>query len=355
METRLLARLLATARTVTALGAVTPTREVTGNDSEPVRAQVAARLADGTFRVFVDGRAALKLALPAGVKPGDVIELLVVNRNGRQQAEFMGMRTSEGGALSATGRLISALLSEHPAPAQPQAKPILPLPPTVPGELPEPLARAVETSGMFYESHQARWVEGDYPLQRLQQEPQAQLRALVSAGEASRAAPQAPQTQASMQPALPAEADGAAGEAPAAGSPAPQLRTTDDAQPVAREALALVRNQLETLESRQLTWLGEIWPGQPMRWQIEADDSRDGGENDARPGWNTRLSLALPQLGEVDADIAIGALGVRLNLKARTPHVAGLMRESAPGLVQALTAAGMAPVQIKVSCDEPAS
>jgi hypothetical protein len=267
----------------------------------------------------------------------------------------MGMRASEGGALSATGRLISALLSEQPGPPQPQAKPILPLPPIVPGELPEPLARAVETSGMFYESHQARWVQGDYPLERLLQEPQAQLRAFASAGEAGRTAPAAPQAQASIEPALPAEADGTAGEAPAAGSPAPQLRTTDDSQPVAREALALVRNQLETLESRQLTWLGEIWPGQPMRWQIEADDSRDGDENDTRPGWNTRLSLALPQLGEVDADIAIGALGVRLSLKARTPHVARLMRESAPGLVQALTAAGMAPVQIKVSCDEPAS
>ena len=79
IETRLLARLLATARTVTALGAVPATREVGAEQSELVRAQVTARLADGTFRVLVDGRS-VKLALPADVKPGDVVELRVVNR-----------------------------------------------------------------------------------------------------------------------------------------------------------------------------------------------------------------------------------------------------------------------------------
>jgi len=137
METRLLARLLATARTVTPLGAVGPAREASGNDAEAFRAQVAARLADGTFRVLADGRAPLRLALPAGVKPGDLIEIRIVNRNGRLHVEYMGTRDAEGGTLSSAGRLISSLLSEESGPV-PQARPIVPAPPALAGGARQP-------------------------------------------------------------------------------------------------------------------------------------------------------------------------------------------------------------------------
>lgn len=351
METRLLARLQATARTVTAPGAVTPVREVASNEAQALRAQVGARLADGTFRVLVDGRAPLRLALPAGVKPGDLIEIRVVNRHGRPHAEYVGSRAAEGGALSSAGRLISSLLSEEPAPAPQPAKSILPGPPAVSSELTGPLARALAESGLFYESHQARWVEGDYPLERLLREPQAQL------GGASTALPAARGSEAARAtPALPLATEGAAAGEPSAEIMTPsQPRAADEAQqPIARELLALVRNQLETLDSRQLTWLGELWPGQPLRWEVGADD---GGHEapEGQPGWRTRLALELPQLGGVDADLALAAGGVRLTVRAHAPHAAELMRSCAPMLVQSLTAAGISPVHVQIACDEPAS
>src|SRR5690554_1861362 len=105
IETRLLARLLATARTVTALGAVPAVREVGEEPAQQqMRAQVAARLADGTFRVLVDGKP-LKLALPSNVEPGDVIELRVVNRAAGTNSDHAAT-SAEAGALSSTGRFI---------------------------------------------------------------------------------------------------------------------------------------------------------------------------------------------------------------------------------------------------------
>ena len=351
IETRLLARLLATARTVTALGAVPATREVGAEQSELVRAQVTARLADGTFRVLVDGRS-VKLALPADVKPGDVVELRVVNRGPGTPADGSGAR-GDAAALSNAGRLISTLLSTTAAP-QRQTRPILDLPPAAPAELPGPLASAVERSGIFYESHQARWVEGEYPLERLLQEPQNQLSAAVS--KAPVHAADDPGSSAGQQSvALPAvQANSKEALAQSASAAAARLADETQAQLVAREALPLVRSQLEALDSRHITWLGEIWPGQPMRWEIEADDS-SRREPDCEPGWNTRFSLELPALGEIEADMALAAGGVRVHLRARTAEAAALMRAAGAELRQALSAAGVAPVHVEVSRDEPAA
>jgi hypothetical protein len=349
IETRLLARLLASARTVTALGAVTKAPELGDEHSELVRGQVTARLADGTFRLLVDGRS-IKAALPAEVKPGDVVELRLINRGAPVKGNGADEH-AEPDALSNAGRLISALLSAAPAPPPRQAQPILPLPPTAPADLPEPLARALERSGVFYESHQARWVDGDFPLERLLQEPQA---ALAAAGAKHPAAGETDTARIPLQLAASlADADTSADEGSSSTSlqPAPaQPADEAHAQPVARDTLALVRSQLETLDSRHITWLGDIWPGQPLRWEIEADDSarREPGRE---RGWNTRFSLELPALGGIGADMALAAGGVRVNLAARTPEAAALMRAAAAELTQALAAAGVAPAHVAVRCD----
>jgi hypothetical protein len=367
IETRLLARLLATARTVTALSAVPALRETGAEQSELVRAQVAARLADGTFRVLVDGRP-LKLALPADAKPGDVVELRVVNRGAGAQGDGPVAR-GDASALSSAGRFISTLLSTTSSAAPQQAKPILEVPPTAPAELPGPLARALERSGMFYESHQARWVEGDYPLERLLQEPQNAQNALATTGSKAPAQDSADPERSSAQqsatslPSAHSSAKDAPSRSPSApaASPADEAReqlVARDALPLsardARDALPLLRSQLEALDSRHITWLGQIWPGQPMRWEIEADDS-SRREPDREAGWNTRFSLELPALGEIGADMALAHGGIRVHLRARTADSAALMRAAGAELTQALIAAGVAPVHIEVRCDEPAA
>ncbi len=363
METRLLARLLASARTVTALGAVNAAREAGADASGLVRAQVAARLPDGNFRVLVDGKP-LTLALPAGVRTGDLIELRLLNRQGAPAPHAQGDSGHADGALSSTARLISALLSQAPGAPLRQARPILDLPPSASAELPEPLARAVEGSGMFYESHQARWIEGDYPLERLLQEPQAAFahRRADAAGPTDTAPPQqgplpGPAVKASL-PVLEPAGVGAAQPEQAAGMEAmpATARASEDGpgQALAREALPLVRNQLEALDTRHITWLGEIWPGQTMRWEI-GQDGAAAAQADRDGGWSTRFSLDLPALGEVGADLALGAGGVRLNLKVKNGETEALMQGGAAELARALSAAGVGQVHLKVSRDDAAA
>ena len=347
-ETRLLARLLATARTVTAPGAVAPLRPLHGDDADAaVRAKVTAQLADGTFRVLIDG-VEHRVELPGHVRPGDVVAMRLVPRHGAAPAPQPG---ADGGELSPTGRLIAALLREAPS-APSQARPVLDAPPATPTDLAAPLARALERSGMFYESHQARWIEGDYPLERLLEEPQA---ALLPRARSSDAEEAPPALRPAAAPAAEAPADKGA-SATEDGNPASTLpaRGTDTEREglVAREALPIVRGQLEALETRHIAWSGEIWPGQPLEWEIDADDE-NGRRPGEEPGWRTRFSLALPALGEVEASAALAGSAVRLELAARTPQTAERMRSALPELVQALAGAGIEVVHAKVRCDEP--
>lgn len=357
IETRLLARLLATARAVTPPGAAPPALELGDEHAELVRAQVTAQLADGSFRVLVEGRPegqSFRAALPLDTKPGDVVAIRVAGHAAGGEGEAVGLR-SPAAALSHAGRLISALLSTAPATPTSPAQPLLASPSTVAAKLVEPLARAVERSGLFYESHQARWANGDYPLERLLQEPQN-----APSPTGSRAV-----TQTAARPS-PNAAEPAAGSALTSlvaakdtlvpSSPARTASPADEApvRALAPETVALMRQQLEALDGRHITWLGEIWPGQQLHWEIEADDSSRHSQG-AEPGWKTRFSLELPMLGEIGAEMTLAGSGVRLHLHVRTDEAAALMRAAGVELTQALLAAGVAPVFLAVSRDEPAA
>ena len=72
----------------------------------------------------------------------------------------------------------------------------------------------------------------------------------------------------------------------------------------------LVRQQLDLLATGQFRWTGEAWPGAKLDWTIEQDGDewdRSGGgaaSEDDQP-WRTRLTLSLPTLGTVDAELTL--------------------------------------------------
>jgi hypothetical protein len=353
VETDVLARLAGAARTVTPVAPVTPATlglpQLRAGES--VRAEVAAELGDGTFRVVIDARA-FRLALPAGIKQGDALELRVVPDGSRLALVTASPQNPTRTAVSDAGRFIGALLREPPGLPPRQPQPIVRNPPAAPSDLAAPLARAVERSGLFYESHQARWVGGDYPLERLREEPQAAWTrasgpappALASAtaeatspGHPTRTPGPEIETRAASTPALAAD-EGPKGETPRADL-------------AARETLPLVRQQLDTLDTRQISWLGEIWPGQTLRWEIAADDGGGGGESSDEAQWRTRFGLSLPQLGELGAVLSLGPQGVRISLSAQAPETLGAMRASLDQLVRALEAAGVAVAGVQAHRD----
>lgn len=360
MDTRLVAQLLGTARTVIpVLPAGASEFDLNRSlASGGARAHVAARLADGTFRVFIDGKA-LKLALPADVKAGDVLELRVAGNVGESDM-VPGMSPNPSGkGLSQAGQLVATLVNQPPTAPPRQSHPVLELPPNTPADLPEPLARAVERSGLFYESHQARWASGDYPLERLLEEPQAAIGRHETASAQQEAAP----ADAELNPVATQKPVASANVPPAVEEPAmpqsTQAKSPDgkdlETRPelVAREALVFVRQQLDTLETRQLAWLGEIWPGQTMHWAIAEEPESRSGDDPIRE-WTSRFEMSLPALGDIGAELALSGTRLRIRLNAQDAGTAVMMREFSRELTDALAAAGVEPISFEVKQHDPA-
>ena len=413
MEISLLARLLGTARTVTPLAPVNAaTLALTQLPlGHTVRAQVAARLADGSFRVVIND-APLKLALPANAKAGDVVTLRLVSREPQLEFDLDRPLAPSEPRLSGAARLIGQILSD-PAPLRPQQlQPVAATPIVEAAKLREPLARAIQRSGLFYEAHQARWIDGDYPLAALQDEPQAAIaRQMQIMGydafanrdrptdaelslirTATRGQTEGDLADASEQadarnshasghadPAGESDVPGRDGTPPHASTTRGPLGTLFDEQPaspaltaaralspsataalgsddpaqarIVHELAPIMRQQLEAIETRQIVWQGELWPGQSMHWQI-ADREADPQHPESGREWLTRFALQLPALGEINADLAIGAHGVRIVVTARDSATAEALRGAAPELQQALAAAGLRVARLEMRLHE---
>ncbi|MBC8745447.1 MULTISPECIES: flagellar hook-length control protein FliK [Paraburkholderia] len=107
----------------------------------------------------------------------------------------------------------------------------------------------------------------------------------------------------------------------------------------------LVRQQLDLLATGQFRWTGEAWPGARFDWTIEQDGDewdRSGGglaSEDDQP-WRTRLTLSLPTLGTVDAELTL--TGMRLTARVQaSPRGAARLAKQGDGFRQRLAAAGI--------------
>lgn len=289
-----------------------------------VMAIVGQLRADGSVRATIEG-AEFDLRLPYRAAPGEQVPLRVAARE--PQLRFAldplpdAMRPAQ---LSDTARFINALLAESeklPVAAKGAAPaPLLPAPPADSRAIAHALKGALADSGIFYEAHQAEWISDARPLAALRREPQARLAPLPPPEETAAAGP------------------GAAGEG------LPRLKEL----PVHRDALSIVRQQLETLESRQLVWHGTLWPGQTLEWEI-GEDTPPAPALPAERVWRSRLRLTLPRLGEVDASLAVSGDGVRVDLRAQSAGAAGTLAAERIALQRALADAGVPALAIGVA------
>lgn len=202
------------------------------------------------------------------------------------------------------------------------------------------LRAALQTSGLFYESHLTDLVFGRSNPSQLQQEPQARLtRSGVPTDADSarpRAEPQAGGGRAGDSAAAPANAN-----APAPGTPVSGIH---------QDLTLLVRQQLDVLANQALTWQGEAWPGTPMEWEVERDPY-GGDPESAVSTWATRLKLDLPRLGLVDARLNLAGDQIVLQLVA--PHSAAEINDSSDQLRSRLLAAGLTLSHLVVNVVDP--
>lgn len=320
---------------------------------------VLAKMTDGTFLVRVAGNPA-RMALPEGAQVGTEVPLKVIPGTPRPAFQLAGalpttpLTYSAGAAaaplpggvdlaslptadlarvavksaaaaaaaptpapafvgdpktlpqLSATGRALgdvmaAAMKLPQPAETRIATVPIAAAPTADTQQIADGLQHAIDKSGMFYESHLAEWAGGERPLAELKGEPQ------MATGK---------QALEAVRPGV-----------------APDPATAQ-----------LISQQLNTQEQGRVSWEGQLWPGQAMRWDIARDapegNSQNGrGDAGAAP-WRSQLTLRFASLGELGANIVMSGDQVHIRLQAGSDASGELLRAHAARLQEALEAAG---------------
>jgi Flagellar hook-length control protein FliK len=255
------------------------------------------------------------------------------------------------------------------------------------------LKQTVSVSGLFYEAHLAQWLAGQLSPADLANEPQnrlvdsatqipldwttdananaqqgagspvqqgrpgaAQTAGSAANGSSGRAMPSIQTPQAARFAAsemladslseLSSQPERAALHAASVGlGDTPAQTTQSVAATINAATLPLVRQQLDMLATGQFRWTGEAWPGAKLDWTIQQDGDewqRGGGGASAEENypWRTRLTLSLPLLGTVDAELTL--TGTQLSARVlASPLGATRLSGQSEGFRQRLAAAGI--------------
>lgn len=339
---------------------------------QALTATIVSRLAGGPFLADIQGQP-IQLSLPANVVSGDTVSLRVLRAEPDYVFELLpragagpGAERRPPTALSQGAQIIQLALGNSRSPLA--ASPAVPAPllaaapeagptafasgssalrpdatafasgnsvvqsaltggSTPAQQLAAALRDSIVNSGLFYESHLAHWVHGRRALAELRREPQADWNPTRAAGERNPGSP-GPEDARRAVAAL-------AERTHAPGASAANLL---------EEARPMLRQQLETLETRQIAWQGPVWPGQEATLTI-ADEPASYADGQAT--WRTSLDLSLPQLGTIHADLV--ATGEALTICVAAPIAsARILRSGLPALDEQLRTAGLHPQSITV-------
>lgn len=338
--------LIATQTQVTPITPVTPVTAIPDPQSsfpefaqgQKYQALIETRLLNGNSRVLVAGKL-LQMHLPDNFQPGNKLELVFISQEPKLKFLILNEAPLDTGknntSISTTGRFLGALmqdtLKQTPASITPtntvttlsltSPTPILAGPSINSTELPGLLQKAIVQSGLFYESHQAQWVNGENTLENLQQEPQGKL-VLVTA------------------------------DLPAAKVAASALLGPE--MSVHTQTIPLVQQQLTTLETGHLFWRGEIWQGQPMEWDINehSQEKEKENESDQVAQWRTQLRLSMPQLGDITATITLNAQSINIKINTSQQDTARLLKSNQSPLTMDMQLVGLNIQAVEVQHDD---
>jgi hypothetical protein len=336
------------------------------------QAQVLSRLTDGTFLVKIDDAVA-GMKLPPGTKAGDVLDLTLLATQPRPT--FLLGKPDAGAttSLSNAGRLIGNMLQlaqqdGAPPTAIVSKTPLIATPNVPAAQIASAMQNAVAFSGLFYESHVAQWANGTRLLTTLLSEPPAKLLSTPTGAPPNTPGnPTALATQtnhnASNNPQLPTDLSKlmtSVKELVTGERSLPELlnalktgttATQDSPDQLAirqdlttnTDGVRLVSLQLDTLEQRRIVWQGELFPGQPLEWEISDDTPKRNTEDpneQPQQSWQSTVRFSLPTLGAVSATIRLTGEHVQVNVRTVTEHTATALRTHGNMLADALGAAG---------------
>lgn len=302
-----------------------------------LQATVLASLPNGRFQALIADNI-LDLNLPRNTQPGEKLDLTFVSNQPRLTFALTRdiptpVTTSSGQSsvtISDSAKFLGALLQKVSEQAESQASSQVKLSPLLSGapegtkEFAKTLQNALSQSGLFYESHQAQWVSGQRPVTDLFQEPQGKLSNAVQANLASADMVDSSQKSMSLQ----------------------------SGEKVLPQTTPLIQQQLEVLDTRQLVWQGQVWPGQEMKWEIEEDGHKEQAQDSEDSAWKTNLHLKFPNLGELTATLAVSQSGIRVNFNVADANTANTLKTNQPDLLGAMQTAGLNLLSVSIDHHE---
>ena len=228
--------------------------------------------------------------------------------------------------LSESAKTIADLLtrfSAEPSTLKTQAPLITDREPLTQSSVANRLEQSIRLSGLFYESHLARWYKGEHSRQQLAQEPQM-----------TRAAPQAREM--------------------AADSP---LRTGNP--PTIPEGLqGIVRHQLEMLVTPVMRWEGDVWSGLFMALMIQPpDEQREHSRHEEQESsaddpesraWRSSIDVEVADQGRLTASLWMQSDRVGIDLGVANPAFRQQLETGTEALRSRLAGHGFSDIDIQL-------
>ena len=315
---------------------------------QQIKGEVMAALGGGRFMLQVAGQA-MEFSMPKGTARGDRVNLFFIAND--PQPTFLLARFGQAGdaRVSDTGRWLSGFLGATQGQLAPQAalgmlQTLLTGPPVDSTQVGRMLQQGLRESGLFYESHLARWFGGNFPLEDLLREPQGQLSHLKQ--------PTLKSPLTTLQTEELARATLKTGSLEVMEAMIKRAGMSSSQEGLAdQRLLPLVQEQLTTLQNAQIVYRGDLFPGQKMEWSVNEREGRRNQEGGQERTWDTALQLTLPKLGAVSARLKLDGNRVSVDIRVGDAAAVGVLDAGRVRLVEQLEAAGLAPGEIGVQHD----
>ncbi|MFZ4858772.1 MAG: flagellar hook-length control protein FliK [Desulfuromonadaceae bacterium] len=309
---------------------------------QQLKGEVLAALGGGRFTVQV-AEQVLEFIMPKGVRRGDLINLFFITDE-PQQTFLMARFGRQGDSkVSDVSRWLSGFLGEAAGqvPAQETVgilRTLLSGPTTDAQLLGRMLQQGLRESGLFYESHLARWFGGSYSLGDILKEPQGRLSPRLDQAGALQDTAAEDIVQSGFR--------AGSAEMMAAIKKAGHTMGHDGIADV--RSLPVVNEQLTALQNGQLLFRGDLFPGRHLEWTVAEKDEGRNKSGGRERSWATGVTVTLPALGSVTALLTLDGTGVAVTITAENGGTVPILESGRSRLIEQLESAGLTPAAMSI-------
>jgi hypothetical protein len=203
------------------------------------------------------------------------------------------------------------------------------------------LQKGFRESGLFYESHLARWFGGNYPLEEILREPQGRLSSRLALGG-------------SQMIGVPAEelvrAGIRTGSTEIMEALFKKVGTSMAHEGIAdQRTLPMVSDQLSALQNSQILFRGDLFPGQRLEWTVAERESQRNQSGGRERSWETSVTVTLPHLGAVTALLTLDGSHVAVKVSVEDISAVPILEAGRARLAEQLEGAGLEPVEMSIN------